>query len=287
VATGDVNGPPYDEILTGPGPGDVYGPQVKGFLRDGTQIPSLNFYAYGTLRYGVNPGAGLLDTDAYDEILTGAGQGNVFGPHIRAFDFDGATVAPIPGISFFAYKTLKYGASAAGGNVDAAGIEEMTTAPGPGPTFAPNIRGFLYASGSVASLPGLNFNAFATPQYGATVASGDANGDGSADIAAAPGPGAALLARFKGFRYTGSGVVALPGFDVTAYPSFMGGRVALFDIDRDGSAELLTGAGPEATATASILTYDYDGTVLAKSGVVADPFPAGYGVNPAGGMMGY
>ncbi|MFN7973939.1 MAG: hypothetical protein U0166_16610 [Acidobacteriota bacterium] len=37
-------------ILTGPGPGAVYGPQVRAFQRDGTAVAKVNYYAYGTLK---------------------------------------------------------------------------------------------------------------------------------------------------------------------------------------------------------------------------------------------
>ena len=40
------------EIVTGPGPGDVYGPHVRG-LNGGTPGGGSN-YAYGTLKWGVN-----------------------------------------------------------------------------------------------------------------------------------------------------------------------------------------------------------------------------------------
>ncbi|MFN7974477.1 MAG: hypothetical protein U0166_19345 [Acidobacteriota bacterium] len=64
VRAADVDGAD-DEILTGPGPGDVLGPQVRAFRRDGTAIAKVNFYAYGTLKYGVNVAGGSVDSDAF------------------------------------------------------------------------------------------------------------------------------------------------------------------------------------------------------------------------------
>ncbi len=78
VAAGNVDSG-QDEILTAPGPGPVYGPQVRAFARTGTAIPKVNFYAYGTLKYGANVTAGDVDGDRIAEIVTGPGPGGVFG----------------------------------------------------------------------------------------------------------------------------------------------------------------------------------------------------------------
>jgi hypothetical protein len=86
VSCGDVDGDGFDELLTGAGPGEIYGPHVRGFTVDGTPLPGLSFLAYGTNKWGVNVAAGDIDGDGIDEIVTGAGPGAVFGPHVRAFD---------------------------------------------------------------------------------------------------------------------------------------------------------------------------------------------------------
>ena len=39
-----------------------------------------------------------------DEIITGAGPGAVFGPHVRGWNFDNISVTPLPGLSFFAWE---------------------------------------------------------------------------------------------------------------------------------------------------------------------------------------
>ena len=80
-------------------------------------------------RMGVNVSAGDIDADGYDEIITGAGPGAVFGPHVRAFDFDGtAPVVAVPGVSYFAYGTMRYGVNVAAGDLDAgdAGVDVGT-----------------------------------------------------------------------------------------------------------------------------------------------------------------
>jgi len=125
VTCGRVNGDGFDAVITGAGPGAVYGPHVRGFEVDGTPLPGLSFLAYGTNKYGVNVAAGDLDGDGFDEIITGAGAGEVFGPHVRGFDYDGGTsVSPVPGVSFFAYGTHKWGVNVAAGDFDGDGYDE-------------------------------------------------------------------------------------------------------------------------------------------------------------------
>ena len=291
VATGDIgSGNGAAHVVTGPGPGAIYGPHVRAFFRTGSAISKVSYYAYGTLKFGVNVGAGLLDADGYDELVTGAGSGAVFGPHVRAWNFDGAAIAAIAKVNFFAYGTLKYGVSAVSGSIDGDPFAEVLTGPGPGAIFGPQVRGFNYDGVSVASLAKVNFNAFATSQYGVNVAGGDVDGDGYEEIAATPGPGqgASFPSRFLAFDFDGVSIGGLPGFDVTipAATSY-GGRVGLGDVTGDGSANLLAGAGRDPSASATVRPYVYLGGAVTPL-LTFDPFPgSGYGVNPAGGALGY
>ena len=296
VAAGDVDGGGVAEIVTGPGPGGVFGPQCRAFRRDASPITKVNFYAYGTLRFGLNPGSGDLDGDGLDEILTGPGPGAVFGPHARAFDYDGTILAALPKVSFYAYGTLKYGAHVVAGDVEEDGFDEILTGPGPGSIFGPQARGFDFDRTAVIPIPRINFFAFAAPQFGLELAGGDGDGDGFDEIVGAPGPGpsAAFPARYKGFDDDGVGVVAMPGFDVTPYPTLYGGRVALGDIDHSnfrhhqGKLEVVTGAGPDPAADSAMKAFVYDGASLAQLPVLALPFgTAGYGVSVAAGQLGY
>lgn len=126
VASGDINGDGFADIVTGAGPGG--GPHVKAF--DGVTGGELqSFFAYGpSFTGGVYVAAGDVNGDGRADIITGAGASSA-GPHVRVFD--GATLDPLA--SFFAYP-----ASFAGGvrvgvtdtNLD--GIADIVTAPGPG-----------------------------------------------------------------------------------------------------------------------------------------------------------
>ncbi|MFN7975001.1 MAG: hypothetical protein U0166_22060 [Acidobacteriota bacterium] len=287
VSSGDINGGTTAEILTGPGPGPVYGPQVRAFQPDGTPINKVNFYAYGTLKYGVNVASGSLDADAFDEIISGAGPGVVFGPHVRGWNFDNVALTAIAKVSYFAYATLAYGVNIEEGDLDNDNFSEILTGPGPSPAFGSQIRGWNVDGGIVSSISKINFNAFTLIGYGTNVAGGSVDADPFAEIAAAPGPGPTHPTRFLGFNYDNASITPLAGFDVTPYGTPYGGRVNLGDLDADGTADLVCGPGPAPGAAATVRGYVYSGGALtARTGTPFVPFTTFYGVNVAVGALG-
>ncbi len=220
VACGDIDGDGFDEIVTGAGPGAVYGPHVRGWNHDGvavSAIPAVSYFAYGTPKYGVNVACGDIDGDGIDEIVTGAGPGAVYGPHVRGWNYDGAAVAPMPGVSFFAYGTLKYGVNITCGDLDADGFDEIVTGPGPGVVFATHIRGWNVDGGTAASMGGVNFIAYPGYLYGARVGAGDLDGDEFDEILTAPGPGQDYTCMVRGWNVDGGTAEAMTTIDFEAY----------------------------------------------------------------------
>jgi hypothetical protein len=133
IATGDVNGHGYPDIITGPGPGG--GPDVRVFDgRDGVLIRE--FYAYDpSFLGGVYVAAGDVNGDGKADIITGEGAGGT--PQVNVFS--GANAALLQ--SFLAYDPgftggVRVGAADLQGN----GHVDILTANGPG--SGPIIRGF-------------------------------------------------------------------------------------------------------------------------------------------------
>ncbi len=263
VGAGDIDGVGLDELLAGPGPGPVLGPQVRGFGAGGKAIQKVNFFAYGSLRYGVRPTVGEIDGDGYGEIVTGAGAGSLFGPHVRAFDYDGVKVVSNSRVSYYAYETLRYGVRVAVGEIDGDGYGEVLTGPGPGAIFGPHIRGFDYDGSAVKGIGKVSFMAFPTGSYGASVSAGDIESDGVGgyrdgydEIVVGPGPDPRAYAEVVVFDYDGGSVV--PTVNYRQYNSRYGENVAGGDADRGDSDEVAVAPGPDPSVAAEVKVYDVD-----------------------------
>jgi len=173
---GDIDGDGIDEIITGTGPGPALEPRVRGWnVDDGTATPILgiDFIPYGTKKFGVNVACGDIDGDGYDEIITGPGPGEMFGPHVRGFNYDGYELDSLSGVNFLAGSHLSYGVVVSCGDIDGDGVDEIVTAPGPGEEepHTSRIIGWNYNwLEEVEEVPGFNFLAFdENYRYGARV----------------------------------------------------------------------------------------------------------------------
>jgi hypothetical protein len=139
VATADVTGDGFPDIITGAGPGG--GPHVKVF--DGRNFTVVReFLAYdASFTGGVFVAASYITfNDSYADIITGAGAGG--GPHVKVFD--GSTNAVLD--SFMAYDlSFRGGVSVAGTDAYTilhAGMSTGSIVTGPGPGGGADIRVF-------------------------------------------------------------------------------------------------------------------------------------------------
>ncbi|MFN7972733.1 MAG: ELWxxDGT repeat protein [Acidobacteriota bacterium] len=287
VASGNIDGGSTAEIVTGPGPGPVHGPHVRAFGASGSPIAKVSFYAYGTLKYGVMVASGGLDTDTFEEIVTGAGPGPPFGPHVRGWNYDGATLSALAKISFFAYGTLRYGVNTDGADVDGDGYAEILTGSGPAAGFGSTVRGWNFDGTSVTMISKINFNAYYYP-WGVVVSRGDVDADGYSEILTAPAARIVykIPTEVLGFDFDGGPIKPLPGFDLYL-PTLEGGRVAsgpLVDSDRDA---LLVACGRDPQAGSFVWGYTYDGAALKRLDAVIEAFGgAMYGAAIAAGALG-
>ncbi len=93
---------------------------------------------------------------------------------------------------------------------------------------------------------------------GIDVAAGDLDGDGVDEIITGTGPGAGP--HVKAFKIDGTPIASFYAF----HPSFKGGiSVSAGDLDGDGKAEIIAGAGPSASP--HVIAYKADGTTVVAS----------------------
>lgn len=263
TTTADLNGDGYDRMVMGPGPGPYHPPLVTLFHDDGELETS--FLAYGTPRFGVNLAAGDLDGNGIDEIITGAGPGEVFGPHVRAWRYAAGSVTPMTEVSFMAYGTLRWGVNVACGDLDGDGREEIVTGAGPGDIFGPHVRAWRLSEGKVRPVPQVSYLAYGTNKYGVNVACGDIDGDGMDEIVTGPGPSELFGSHVRGWNYDGQTLTPISGVSFIAYPGSLGDGgvvVACGNIDNDGYDEILTTPGPLADNPPWLKSWNYDGDAI-------------------------
>jgi hypothetical protein len=195
VASADVNGDGFEDILAGAGDGG--GPQVEAFSgKDGSLL--LSFFAYDSaFRGGVRVAGADTNLDGISEIVTSAGPGGA--PHIKVFSNLTETK------SFFAYDpTFRGGAFVAAGDLDGDGRPEIITGAGAG--GGPQV--VVSDSTSIATIR--SFFAYDSSNLsGVRVAVADVNGDGRYELITGGGPG--NTGQIKAFDATTLAVVA--GFD--------------------------------------------------------------------------
>jgi hypothetical protein len=214
-------------VVVGAGAGSP--PIVRVLRIDGTEAASFAAYA-PPFTGGVHVAQGDVNGDGIPDIITGAGPGG--GPHVQVFS--GADYSVLA--SFFAYDAaFSGGVFVAAGDVNGDGRADIITGAGPG--GGPHVQVFSGADLSVLA----SFFAY-DPAFpgGVFVAAGDVNGDGRADIITGAGPGGGPHV----LVFSGANLSVLASF-FAYHPAFPGGVfVAAGDVNADGRADIITGAGP-------------------------------------------
>ncbi len=208
---------------------------------------------------GVSVAGGDLDGDGFADVIVGSGPGG--GPHVKVFNGRTGLVMQ----SFFAFDEGFTGGArvAAGRNIVNSDSQIVV---GAGPGGGPHVKVFDARTGNTIH----DFFAY-TPAFtgGVSVASGDVDADGFADIITGTGSGGSHVKVFDG--RTGAELRSFFAFE-----GFSGGvRVATGDLDGDGRAEIVAAAGPGGNSHVKV----FDGV---SNNLVASFFA--YGDGFAGGV---
>ncbi|MBI2426825.1 MAG: S8 family serine peptidase [Candidatus Kerfeldbacteria bacterium] len=246
VAVGDLDGNGVNEIITGAGPSGA--PDVRIFDMRGNLKFKQSFMAYAaTVKNGVYVGAGDLNGDGKDEIITGTGPGS--GPHVRVFDRNGN---PTLNSGFFAYGlNVRNGVFVTTGDLDKNGKDEIITGTGVG--SGPHVRIWNDKGQPVFS----SFFPYAiTFRGGVRVGTGDIDGNGSFEILTSPGVGGGPI--IQAFDRTG----ARKAGPFQAFPSDYksGTFVAGADTDQDGKSNIIVAVGGGGNPTVKV--YNSTGTTV-------------------------
>ncbi len=244
VSLGDINGDKVSEIFTGPKVGG--GPQVRIFKKDGSEIGFI-WPFHPDSRTGINIANGDVNGDGKDEVaVVQAEQG-----HAWVKVYKNNTEQSIIG-EWNAYGDVESGASVAMGDVDGDGKDEIITGAGPG--GGPHVRVFE-ADGTAKSIWFMAFH----PDYrgGIDVAAGDVDGDGRDEIGVCQKTQQAWC---KVYKYNTSHTLL---GEWKAYGDFeVGASLDMGDIDSDGKAEIVTGAG--FSGGPQVRAFEKDGTAFSK-----------------------
>ena len=179
VASGDINGDGFDDIIIGAGAGG--GPRVK-VIRGGSgysmnsAIPLMDIFAFDpSFTGGVRVAAGNRDNVVGEEVITAAGYGG--GPNIRSYSAVGQLID-----NFFAFNTnINTGIFVGAGYVDGDGIADIIAGTGFG---TPTQIAAFYSNGArPVAVP------FTSGFIGGASVGVALNSSGHQVFAAATGPG--------------------------------------------------------------------------------------------------
>jgi hypothetical protein len=216
---------------------------------------------------GVRVAVGDVTGDGYPDLIAAAGPGG--GPQVDVYD--GQTGALVE--NFFAYDPgFAGGVYVAAGDVTGDGMDDIIVGSGVG--GGPEVGVFDGATGS--RLGGF-FAYDPSVRGGVRVAAGNVTGGSVDDVVTGPGPGGGPDVRT--FAFAGGTGEKLGGF--YAFPgSFTGGvYVAAGDVNGDGTAEVVVGAGPGGGP--QVVVADPTGNLLASFYAVPSSFTGGVRVATA------
>jgi hypothetical protein len=241
VASADFNGDGVPDVAAGTGPG---GPTHVVVLDGETGAELFRVDPFEpAFTGGVFVAAGDLTGDGKADLVISPDEGG--GPRVRVFSGAGFDqVADFFGIDD---PNFRGGARAGVGDITGDGRADLLVAAGfgGGPRVAA-FDGTSLANGAFTRKPFADFFAFeAGLRNGVYVAAGDLDGDGNAELVAGAGPGGGpRVSAFDGRQLVRDNTPVRTADLFAGDVGNRGGvRVAVTDLDGDGKADIVTGAG--------------------------------------------
>jgi len=206
-------------------------PAVVNVYFSDSNVLKFSVAPFGAFTGGARVAVGDVNADGVLDLIVGAGPGA--GPQVSLYDGrNGQLITAFYGITPASFTGGVY---VAAGDLDGDGFADIIVGADAG--GGPQVNVFSGATGAILRA----FNALA-PGFsgGVRVGTGDVDGDGRADIITGAGPGA--LPQVTTYRFADLAVIS----SFWAFPlTFRGGvYVAGGDLNGDGVAEIVAGAGP-------------------------------------------
>lgn len=175
---------------------------------------------------------------------------------VRIFSPDGQTM--LKEFTPFSALKSKLAYNIAVGDIDGDGLNDVLVGLGSSSNYEARV-GVYDNNGD--PIEGAEFVALDT-RGGANVASGDFDGNGTAEIIVAAGTHPQSPAQIRIFTYdTNTASIKDTGIDIVAFASKYGANVAVGDIDGDGLPELIVAPGPDPKAAPEVKVYKIDTTL--------------------------
>jgi hypothetical protein len=229
------------------GTGVGVGPVVQLFAPDGTRRRSVDAFD-PAFTGGVRVASADFNGDGVADAVAGSGPG--VAAWMRVLDGrDGTELFAVSPFGDFAG-----GVGVAAGDVDGDGVPDLVLAAGNG--GGPRVK--VISGRGFTTLA--DFFGIGDPDFrgGCTAAVGDVNGDRAGDLTVFAGPGGGPRAAVYDGRAVGGAepVKLVADFFAFELDSRVGGYVAAGDLDGDGRAEVVFGAGPGGGPRVAVLSAD-------------------------------
>ena len=249
VATGDMTGDGFPDLIVAPGAGG--GPNVRvldGHTGEQIEGELGSFWAFEeSFTGGVRVAAADVDGDGIPDIIAAAGAGG--GPRVKVFS--GADASVLSDVYVFE-PDFTGGVSIGAADFDGDGMAELVVGAGMG--GGPRVKTYHPLTGNAVSGPLADFFAFDESfrggvNIGTDALASDVDGDEVPDVAVGSGPG--MASAVKVFSGT-------DGDEVRSFSPFgsstVGVTVATMFADNDEYADVAAGTGPGVTSTVRVFS---------------------------------